>query len=133
MATALWPLQVAVMQKLKADSTLAGLVTGIFDEVPDNAAMPYVTLGSMTEFEEDSHTQRGLNVLLVLHIWSDYAGNSEAAQILATLVDVLDRQPLTVPGWIDVSVAMNQANTSTDPNPAIRHVNTTFRVWLTKE
>lgn len=133
MATAAWPLQVAIIQKLRDSDTLTGLVTGIYDDVPNSAPFPYVSLGSVVEFEEDSHTQRGLNVSAVLHIWSSYPGNKEAAEILAAVCDALDRQPLIVPGWTDVSIAMNQANTSSDPNPDIRHMNVTFRVWLTKE
>lgn len=133
MATAAWPLQVAIVEKLRAHAPLTDLVTGIYDDVPDTAPFPYVSLGSIVEFEEDSHTQRGLNVSAVLHIWSSYPGNKETSAILSAVCDALDRQPLTVPGWTDVSIAMSQANTSSDPNPDIRHMNATFRVWLTKE
>lgn len=133
MTTALWPLQQAVVQQLRADAPLTALVSGIWDEVPETAAYPYVSIGSITELVDDAHNQRGLNTNLVLHVWSKYLGFREAAEILAALDAVLDRQPLTVTGYRDVSVAHQQHQELRDPDPEIRHINVTYRVWMTKE
>ncbi|MFC4494067.1 DUF3168 domain-containing protein [Streptomyces ovatisporus] len=132
MATALWPLQKAVITALKGDSAFMSLVTGVYDRVPSDRPLPYVTLGSITEHASDSHTDRGLDSYLVLHIWSEYEGNKEAAQILEALDAVLDRQTLPVIGWQNVSIAFESADTVGDPNPDIRHINVRYRVWLTK-
>ncbi|MGW1221463.1 DUF3168 domain-containing protein [Streptomyces californicus] len=133
MTTALWPLQTAVYDKLTADTAFMDLVTGLFDEVPEAATHPYVSFGSATEVVDDAHNQRGLAVNLVLHIWSKYRGAKEAAAILAALDAVLDRQPLTVAGFRDVSVSHRQHQHVRDPDPDIRHINVAYRVWLTKE
>ncbi|MEU0309783.1 DUF3168 domain-containing protein [Streptomyces cyaneofuscatus] len=133
MTTALWPLQEAVYAKLTADSALMALVRGLYDEVPETAAFPYVSFGSATEVVDDAHNQRGLAVNLVLHVWSKYPGKKEAAGILAALDNVLDRQPLDVAGFRDVSVAHQQHQHVRDPDPDIRHINVAYRVWLTKE
>ncbi|WHX19829.1 DUF3168 domain-containing protein [Streptomyces malaysiensis subsp. malaysiensis] len=133
MTTALWPLQQAVVQNLRADAPLMALVSGIWDEVPEQAAFPYVTVGSITELVDDAHDQRGLTTTLVLHIWSKYQGFREAAEILAAVDAVLDRQPLAVTGYKDVSVAHQQHTELRDPDPEIRHINVTYRVWMTKE
>ncbi|MFW3459707.1 DUF3168 domain-containing protein [Streptomyces microflavus] len=135
MTTALWPLQEAVYAKLTGSTPFMALVKGkgLFDEVPEKAAHPYVTFGSATEVVDDAHNQRGLTVNLVLHIWSKYPGVKEAAAILAALDTVLDRQPLVVAGFRDVSVAHQQHQHVRDPDPDIRHINVTYRVWLTKE
>lgn len=133
MTTALWPLQQAVYAKLTADTALMQLVTGVYDEVPESAAYPYVSFGSVTELVDDAHTQRGLTTNLVLHIWSKYRGFREAAGILSALDAVLDRQPLTLTGFTDVSVAHQQHQELRDPDPEIRHINVTYRVWMTKE
>ncbi|WP_060877796.1 DUF3168 domain-containing protein [Streptomyces scabiei] len=132
MTTALWPLQLAVVGRLRADAPLTALVSGVFDEVPEDQAHPYVTLGSITETVDDAHNQRGLEAQMELHIWSRYAGYKEAADILAALDAVLDRQPLTVTGFRDISVAHRQHTELRDPDPDIRHINVSYRVWLTK-
>lgn len=133
MSTALWPLQQAAYAALTADAALMTLVSGVYDEVPEQAAHPYVSIGSITELVDDAHNQRGLNTSLVLHVWSKYRGFKEAAGILAALDTVLDRRPLTVTGYKDVSVAHQQHQELRDPDPEIRHINVTYRVWMTKE
>ncbi|WP_200302227.1 DUF3168 domain-containing protein [Streptomyces adelaidensis] len=132
MTTALWPLQVAVVQKARAHAPLMALVTGVFDEVPEDQAHPYVTVGSITETVDDAHNQRGLEAQVELHIWSRYEGFKEAADVLAALDAALDRQPLTVTGFRDISVAHQQHTELRDPDPDIRHINVSYRVWLTK-
>jgi hypothetical protein len=129
---ALWPLQQAVYAKLTGHAPLMALVSGVYDEVPETAAHPYVTLGSITETVDDAHNQRGLEASVVLHVWSKYRGFKEAATILAALDGALDRQPLTVAGFTDVSVAHQQHTELRDPDPEIRHINVSYRVWLTK-
>jgi hypothetical protein len=130
---ALWPLQQAVYTKLKNHAPLTALVSGVYDEVPETAAHPYVTIGSITELVDDAHNQRGLEADVVLHVWSKYRGWREASLILSALDTALDRQPLTVAGFRDVSIAHRQHQQLRDPDPDIRHINVTYRVWLTKE
>jgi hypothetical protein len=129
---ALWPLQVAVVQKARAHAPLTALVSGVYDEVPDPAPFPYVSLGSITENVDDAHNQRGLEASVVWHVWSKYRGFKEAAEILAALDAALDRQPLTVAGFTDVSIAHQLHTEVRDPDPDIRHINVSYRVWLTK-
>ncbi|MFI6105844.1 DUF3168 domain-containing protein [Streptomyces sp. NPDC051310] len=133
MTAALWPLQQAVYAKLTGHAPLMALVTGVHDEVPEAATTPYVTIGSISELVDDAHNQRGLEASVVLHVWSRYRGWREASRILSALDDALDRQPLTVAGFGDVSIAHQQHTQLRDPDPDIRHINVTYRVWLTKE
>lgn len=132
MTSALWPLQQAVYGKLTGHAPLMALVSGVYDEVPENVSHPYVSLGSITENVDDAHNQRGLNASVVLHIWSKYRGFKEAAAILVQLDAALDRVPLTVAGFKDVSIAHDQHTQVRDPDPDIRHINVSYRVWLTK-
>ncbi|WP_431772181.1 DUF3168 domain-containing protein [Streptomyces cucumeris] len=133
MTTALWPLQQAIYAALTGDSALMALVAGVHDEVDEQADYPYVSIGSFTELPEDAHNQRGLSTNAVLHIWSKYQGFKEAAQILAAMDAVLDRRPLNVAGFTDVSIAAAQVQELRDPDPEIRHINVSYRVWMTKE
>lgn len=133
MTTAKWETQTAVYARLTADATLAGLVAGVFDEVPESTVMPYVVLGEATEESQDSHDRQGLEVTLTLHIWSRYRGYDEAAGILRELDRLLDRVSLTVDGFTAVSIAQQMNQFMRDPNPEIRHVTVQYRVWLTEE
>lgn len=132
MTAALWPLQQAVYAKLTGHAPLTALVSGVYDEVPEPAQFPYVSLGSITELVDDAHNQRGLEASVVLHVWSKYRGFKEAGLILSQLDAALDRQPLTVAGFEDVSIAHQQHTQLRDPDPQIRHINVSYRVWLTK-
>ncbi|MGA5669016.1 DUF3168 domain-containing protein [Streptomyces pseudogriseolus] len=132
MTSALWPLQRAVYAKLTGHQPLMALVSGVYDEVPENVAHPYVSIGSITEDVDDAHNARGLEAMVVLHVWSKYRGYREASEILTVLDAVLDRKPLDVDGFTDVSIAHRQHNAMRDPDPDIRHINVSYRVWLTK-
>lgn len=132
MTVALWPLQLAIVAKARAHTPLMDLISGVFDEVPEDTPHPYVTVGSITETVSDAHNQRGLDAQAELHIWSRYDGYKEAAGIAAALDAALDRQPLTVTGFRDVSIAHEQHTELRDPDPDIRHINVSYRVWLTK-
>ncbi|MFE9381777.1 DUF3168 domain-containing protein [Streptomyces sp. NPDC007025] len=132
MATAGRPLQTALYQKLTASTALTALVSGVYDEVPEDAAFPYVSFGSMTETPADAHDGQGLDVLVVLHVWSKAPGSGEAYDVFAALDAALDRVPLTVPGWSDVSIRHEQHEAVQDPDPDVRHINSQYRVWLTR-
>lgn len=132
MATAVRPLQSAIVSALRASSALTSQVSGIFDEVPEGTAYPYVSIGPITETADDAHDRQGLDALVVIHVWSAYPGNAEAADIFAAVDAALDRQPLTVSGWTDVSIRHEQHQFLKDPDPDIRHVFSQYRVRLTR-
>lgn len=133
MSAALWPVQVGMYQRAAADPALGALVTGVFDNVPDEQPLPYISLGSITSNTDDAHNQRGADLSVVWDIWSAHPGNKEAAAILAALDALFHRQALAVAGFTDVSVARTQALTVTDPDPDIRHISVRYRVWLTQD
>jgi hypothetical protein len=132
MATALRPLQTAVYAALTASPDLMALVSGVFDEVPEPAPYPYVSFGSVTETPDDAHDAQGLNTLVTIHVWTKAPGFAEAYDIFAALDAALDRVPLTVPGFRDVSIRQDQHQALKDPDPYVRHINAQYRVWLTR-
>lgn len=133
MTTAALPLQTAVRAKLLADAALMDVIHGVHDEVPENAPFPYVVIGDVTEVPDDAHDRQGLTTTITLHIWSRYRGFKEALEILVHVDRVLDRQPLAVDGFEDVSIAREWHQTLRDPDPEIRHIPVRFRAWLTEE
>lgn len=67
MATAAWPLQQAVYQRLIADPDLTAMC-GVYDEVPEPAPYPHVSMGEVIEEPDDTHDNQGLSMAFVLHI-----------------------------------------------------------------
>jgi hypothetical protein len=108
------------------------LVTGVFDEVPEDAAYPYVSFGAITEVPDDAHDRQGLDTTIVIHVWSTYPGNAQAADIFAAVDAALDRAPLVVAGYADVTIKHESHQFIADPDPDIRHVNASYRVRLTR-
>ncbi|MBO2530969.1 MAG: DUF3168 domain-containing protein [Thermobifida sp.] len=132
MAAAAWPLQQAVYQRLIADPDLTAMC-GVYDEVPEPAPYPHVSVGEVVEEPDDTHDNQGLSVAFVLHIWSKYRGFGEVGRVLAHLDRLLDRQPLAVPGFEVVAFFREHHRVVRDPDPTIRHCPVRYRVWLNKE
>jgi hypothetical protein len=125
--SALLDLQGALWANLQADAALAVDVGDrIYDEVPEDAARPYVTLGEAVETPANDVAAFGSRIAATLHIWSDYGGFAEALGIARHLVRVLDHQQLLVPGRALVLAHHEQTITMRDPDPDVRHVAVRF-------
>lgn len=133
MATSFPALLRAVYEVLSSDSTLTNMGVNVYDEVPETVTMPYVEFGEPNELKDDAHDRQGVDVDLTLHVWSRYRGFKEAADIVKALHDALDRVPLSVDGFTDVSIAANGSRFHRDPEPGVRHGVAPFRVWLTED
>ncbi|HEY5836175.1 DUF3168 domain-containing protein [Streptomyces sp.] len=122
--------QGALYERMKDSPDLMGLVTGVYDQVPETAAYPYVVLGESTETPDNRLSGLGRQTTHTLHIWSRYEGYAQALQILAVVVALFDHQPLTVPGLHHVGTYYEFSQTLTDPEPpgSLRHVPVRFRV-----
>lgn len=132
MATALWPLQTAVYSTLTGRPQLMALVNGVFDDVPDNQAYPYVTIGDILETVADAHDHQGLDSVVTIHVWSDAAGFKEASRIFAEVDTALDRKSLSLAGFTQVDIWHDQHQEVRDPDPKIRHINAQYRVRMTR-
>lgn len=118
--TALWPLQQAVFQRLSSDPVLSGMVTGVFDHVPENQPFPYVVIGEPSELPFDTKSTFGEEISLVLHVWSDYAGKKEAYNILAACQKALAYR-LEVDGFKLLKVERAGKQVFDDIDPRIKH------------
>lgn len=95
-----WNLQQAIYSALLADTGLSALVINrIYDDVPQNATFPYVTLGEVTVREWSTASDVGAEHSLVLHAWSRAHGRKEVKEILGAISNVLDQTVLTVIGF----------------------------------
>ena len=126
--TPLGPVQEAVYDVLTGDTTLMGLIVGVFDEVPEGTRYPYVTIGEALEQPANSHDRFGRETVLTLHVWTDTRGFSKGTAITSRLVSLLDHQPLTVAGHHHVTTRYEFSQTLRDPEPHVRHIPIRFRV-----
>jgi hypothetical protein len=115
------PIQAALYGALTGDSTLMGLVTGIYDWVPEGTATPYVVIGETIATPRNAHDRFGRRSVTTIHVWSTHHGFSEINTILSRITAVLDHQPLTVTGHDAVMVHHEFTQTLNDPDPEIRH------------
>ncbi len=121
MKSPLLPLQKAIYNRLKSSLTCP-----IYDNVPDGAKMPYVTLGEDTAVDWSTKLENGQEVTHTLHIWSEYKGMMEAKQIMDTIIQALTSTPLQVEGFFVVSARLDMVETMRDPE-GYRHGIVRFR------
>lgn len=93
-----WDLQKAAYAALIADSALLSLLGGnrIYDDVPQNAAFPYVVIDQMRVNDWSTGTERGSEHILMLHVWSRYDGKREAYEIADAIRERLDDAELAL-------------------------------------
>jgi hypothetical protein len=127
---ALEPLQRAMYERMTGDATLTGLVTGVFDHVPEDQAYDYVTLGEIIETADNRHDGYGRSILAIVHVWSKARGYGPGQAIKNRIVELFDHQALDVDGQHVVAVRFEQARTLTDPKEPgdIRHIPIRFRI-----
>lgn len=131
------PVQAAVYAKLTGDATLTSTLGGphVYDgEAPENAPRPYVLIGESIETPDDAHGMFGRQTVMTIHVWSDYAGFSEANAIAYQIQALLDQQPLDIAGARHVLTRFEFAQTLVDPDDrSLRHATVRFRIITSKE
>ena len=101
MSSASWALQAAMFTALSADANIKSVLGDpprVYDEVPRNAAMPYLVIGDGKESDWSTSTDTGTEHALVLHVWSRARGRKESKAVAATVRAALDDAALTLAG-----------------------------------
>lgn len=118
-------------------TTLNGNVGApVYDEPPETADLPYVTIGEATTTHDNRFGLTARQVVANVHVWTRSGGDSAVAGFLegntiAAAVDsLLDGQPLTLTGWGAVACNLEQSQTLRDPDGITRHVVLTYRVFV---
>lgn len=130
MSAAAWPLQVAIFNTLTGTTAVT---VPVYDEVPPGGVRPYITIGPLVQVTDDDHNAHGVIIDVDIHVWTESEGIKQAQAIFATFDPLLHRQSLAVTGWTKVHCALQQSSEETDPDPEIRHLLCSYRVWLEKE
>lgn len=104
-----YALQQAVYAHLMGDSTLMGLVSGIYDRVTEGAAYPYVLFGEGEVRTESLSGMEIETVTLALHVHSRAHGRGEADAVIERLVALLhNNMSLSVSGYHLARLQMTQ-------------------------
>jgi hypothetical protein len=93
-----WALQRGVYQALAGSSDLTKLLGGarIYDDAPQAAPYPFVTLGQSVIRDWSTGTEDGAEHSLTLHVWSRSGGKKQVHEIIEAIKAVLHDQPLMV-------------------------------------
>lgn len=96
MAVALLDVQTAIYNKLKNDSVLLSMISGVFDFVPKGQEMPYIEIGEATDNIFNTFDRQGRDITENLYIVSEQEGYKEALTILERVVELLDYQSISM-------------------------------------
>ena len=103
-------------------------ITGVFDDVPENTAYPYVVIGEETATNIDTKDKDAHEHTLTIHVWSQYRGRKEIKNILSSVYTTLHNASITVSGASLVNIRHEFENTLTEADGITRHGVMRFRV-----
>jgi hypothetical protein len=120
----------AVYSRLTGDATLMGLVEGVYDDVPQDTAYPYIVVGEETTLNAGTKTLDGLEYTLTIHVWSRYRGLKETKQIMQRIYALLHTYDLAVTGASLVNLRQEFSSTFVDADGLTRHGVIRFRAMV---
>lgn len=95
----IWGIQKAVYARLTSHAPLLALVTGVFDEVPQSQAFPYVVIGGGMHQDWDTLGETGFECDLAIDVWDRaHRGRQTVKRAQDEIYAALHRQAYTVPG-----------------------------------
>lgn len=119
-------IQKAIYQELSA------LGYPVYDEVPDNAQMPYITIGEETADDWSTKTGQGIRSRFNVHVWSDYKGMKELKTIVDQVINALNYKTFTADNTTLVLVRLDTLNIVKDPEENVRHAILRFEILSTE-
>jgi Protein of unknown function (DUF3168) len=126
--TSILELETAIVQAVRADSTLTGgstpLITGIWNEgaVPEQQAFPYCVIGQGDELPQNTLGRKGYQPTITIDVFSHDNGFDECYAIMKELNRLLDEQPLTLATQIHVYTMYKHSHALNDPDRITRHL-----------
>ena len=124
-------LQEALYSRLNDDSTLGALVTGVFDAVPDDTALPIAVIGPSTSTDDATKTLDARDYVFNVDVWSNYRGMKETKNIVKQVYSLLHDYALTVSGASMVNLRCEFTTELLEDNGVTRHGVMRFRAFIT--
>ena len=114
-----WSLQRGIYQALANSSELGG--TRIYDDAPQAASYPFITLGQSLVRDWSTGTEDGAEHLLTLHVWSRAGGKKQVHDIIEAIKSALHDQPLTLVDQDLVNLRHEFSEARPDPDDDTYH------------
>ena len=117
-------LQRAIYDRLKAKLNIP-----VYDQVPEGAKFPYVTLGETTALDWSTKLEAGQEITHTLHIWSQYPGMKEVLELVDEVIQAFTAAPLDLKtdGFQSVVHSLDMNEVLRDPDGITRHGILRFR------
>ncbi len=126
--SALFAVQKAIYRELTSNQELMAIVTGIFDQVPQDQPFPYVTIGEFTSVPFRTHSRFGEEITVTMHIWSQAEGYMESATILDQLNKSLADVAVAVEGFGEVGFFYEFSQALREPDGVTRQMPFRYRL-----
>ncbi len=132
MSSATWHLQQALHAALAADAEVISLLGGarIYDDVPQGAAFPYITLASFTLRDWATSTEPGAEITFTINVWSRGAGHKQAHLLAEAVRAALHEAPLTIAAHHLVNLRHESSDTHRERDGDTYRVTARFRAVL---
>ena len=131
MSTGQFALQSSIYSALNGDSNLTStLGAGIYDEVIEGSAYPFVQIGEDTLLDYSTKNEAGSLVTVNIHVWSQYTGSKETKNIMDRIHDLLHDSSLSVTGFNLVNLRFEFSDILRDPDGVTRHGVMRFRAII---
>lgn len=127
---ALKALQQALYSKLSGDGVLMGMVTGLYDVVPQRTTAPFVVLGDGSAQGEEASGVAVTRCSLTVHVWTEAVGRKAALIIMDRIYGLLHEATLTISGYQLVLMRGEKASTQLADEGAYLHGQLGFTVML---
>ncbi len=127
--SASWSVQESLVQALKSDVALVGLLNGqsIYDAVPQRAAYPFISIGNAVDRDWSTSSESGCEHALTLHIWSKGKGKMQCFEIMNAVRRVLHNGELIVEDHELVNLRFEFSDARLDPDGETYHGILRFR------
>lgn len=85
------------LHQAQRDRIIAETGSNVYDDFPSqDVAMPYIVMGEVSGRDWSDKFQPGQEVTSTIHIWSDYPGRKECAEMQDKILQALSREALNL-------------------------------------
>lgn len=123
---------IGVYQALTNAAGVMAIATGVYDDVPKDVVFPYITIGDAKFTALDTDTRAGVELDIIVNIWSTHKGRKEVQKLQGAIYTTLNRAALSFPGYHFVTCDFVSSDTMVEPGGKIRHGVQVFRIFLTE-
>jgi hypothetical protein len=111
-----------ILHKAQYDRLKSATSYRIFDNLPEQAEFPYIVMGGVSGRDWSDKFGPGQEVFSTVHIWSQYPGRKEAAEMQDAVLRALTSSPLALgPDFHAVFVALDMSEMIIDIDGTTRH------------